>query len=168
MEIKDFILGLRKGVFGNKVVTITTPKLLKRGNPFIGQEVRKITFYTNIGLGISYENTINNKKERNGEERDFEAQKPSGMSWEAFPFILKSDKNPNQKYLRMQFYANTKMKSVYLINGKLATLSELETIKKFLPKRSESGEVKVVTIKLQNIVKIKQANLTARFNMLSY
>lgn len=167
MEIKDFILSLKKGIFGNKVVTITEPKLLKRGNPLIGQEVRKITFYSNIGLGISYENTMNNKREKKGDERNFEAEKPSGMSWEAFPFILKSDKNPSQKYLRMQFYANTKVKSVFLINGKLATPNEMETIKQFTPKKSES-EIKVVSIKLQNIVKIKQANLTARFNMLSY
>ena len=162
MDITNFVLGLKKGVFGNKVVTITTPKLLKRGNPLIGQDVRKVTFYTNIGLGISYENTINNKRERNGEERNFEAEKPFGMSWEHFPFILKSDKDPNQKYLRMQFYANTKCESTYLINGKIATPSELEIIKQFTPKKSES-EIKVLSIKLQNVVKIKQANLSATF-----
>ena len=162
MEIKDFILSLKRGMMGNKVVTITEPKLLKRGNPLIGQEVRKITYYSNIGLGISYENTINNRKERNGEERDFVSEKPFGMSWEAFPFILKSDKNPSQKYLRLQFYANTKVKSIYLINGKLATASELEVIKQFTPKRTET-EIKVVSVKLENIKKIKQANLSARF-----
>ena len=163
MDITTFVLGLKKGMMGNKVVTLTEPKLLKRGNPLIGQEVRKITYYTNVGLGISYENTINNKKERNGEERDFVSEKPFGMSWEHFPFILKSDKNPTQKYLRMQFYKNTTAKSVYLINGKLATLSELEIIKQFTPKRNENSEIKVVSVKLQNVVKIKQANLTARF-----
>lgn len=163
MDITTFVCGLKKGVFGNKVVTITEPKLLKRGNPLIGQEVKKVTFYSNIGLGISYQNTMNNKKERNGEERDFEAEKPFGMSWEHFPFILKSDKDPSQKYLRMQFYANTTAKSVYLINGKLATISELEIIKQFTPKRNENSEIKVVSVKLQNVVKIKQANLTARF-----
>lgn len=167
MDITTFVLGLKRGVFGNKVTTMTEPKLLKRGNSLIGQDVKKITFYSNIGLGISYENTVNNRKERNGEERNFEAEKPSGMSWEVFPFILKSDKNPSQKYLRMQFYANTKVKSVFLINGKLATPSEMEIIKRFTPKKSES-EIKVVSIKLQNIIKIKQANLTARFNMLSF
>ena len=123
---------------GNKVVTLTEPKLLKRGNPLIGQEVRKITYYSNVGLGISYENTINNKKERNGEERDFVSEKPFGMSWEHFPFILKSDKNPSQKYLRLQFYANTKVKSVFLINGKLATPNELEIIKQFTPKKNRN------------------------------
>lgn len=162
MEITNFILGLKKGVFGNKVVTITTPKLLKRGNPLNGQDVRKVTFYTNIGLGISYENTINNRKERNGEDRDFIAEKPSGMSWEHFPFILRSDKDPNQKYLRMQFYANTRVESAYLINGKLATKSELEIIKQFTPKRTET-ELKVLSIKLQNVAKIKQANISATF-----
>lgn len=162
MEITNFILSLKKGMMGNKVVTLTEPKLLKRGNPLIGQEVRKITYYTNVGLGISYENTINNKRERNGEERDFVSEKPFGMSWEHFPFILKSDKNPSQKYLRLQFYANTKVKSIYLINGKLATPNELEIIKKFTPKRAET-EIKVVSVKLENIKKIKQANLSAKF-----
>ena len=162
MEKIDFILSLKKGMMGNKVVTLTEPKLLKRGNPLIGQEVRKITYYTNVGLGISYENTMNNKRERNGEERDFVSEKPFGMSWEAFPFILKSDKNPSQKYLRMQFYANTKVKSVFLINGKLATASEIEVIKQFTPKRAET-EIKVVSVKLENIKKIKQSNVSARF-----
>jgi len=162
MDITTFVLGLKKGVFGNKVITMTEPKLLKRGNPLIGQDIKKITFYSNIGLGISYENTINNRKERNGEERDFEAEKPFGMSWEHFPFILKSDKNPSQKYLRLQFYANTKVKSVFLINGKLATPNELEIIKQFTPKKNET-EIKVVSVKLENVKKIKQANLTARF-----
>jgi hypothetical protein len=162
MNIIDFVLSLKKGVFGNKVITMTEPKLLKRGNPLIGQDIKKITFYSNIGLGISYENTINNRKERNGEERDFEAEKPFGMSWEHFPFILKSDKNPSQKYLRLQFYANTKVKSVFLINGKLATPNELEVIKQFTPKKTET-EIKVVSVKLENIKKIKQANLSAKF-----
>lgn len=162
MDITTFVLGLKKGMMGNKVVTLTEPKLLKRGNPLIGQEVRKLTYYSNVGLGISYENTVNNKRERNGEERDFVSEKPFGMSWEAFPFILKSDKNPEQKYLRMQFYANTKVKSIYLINGKLATASEMLIIKQFTPKKSES-EIKVVSVKLENIKKIKQANLSARF-----
>jgi len=164
MEKVNFILSLKKGLFGNKVVTITTPKMNKRNNPFIlnGDNVQKITYYNNIGLGISYENTMNNRKERNGEERNFEAEKPFGMSWEAFPFILKSDKDPSQKYLRMQFYANTTCKSVYLINGHLATPSEVETIKKFIPKKSES-EIKVLSVKLQNVVKIKQSNVSARF-----
>lgn len=162
MDITNFVLGLKKGVFGNKVITMTEPKLLKRGNPLIGQDIKKITFYSNIGLGISYENTINNRKERNGEERNFEAEKPFGMSWEHFPFILKSDKNPSQKYLRLQFYANTKVKSVFLINGKLATPNELEIIKQFTPKKTET-EIKVVSVKLENIKKIKQSNVSARF-----
>lgn len=162
MDITNFILSLKKGMMGNKVVTLTEPKLLKRGNPLIGQEVRKITYYTNVGLGISYENTINNKRERNGEERDFVSEKPFGMSWEAFPFILKSDKNPSQKYLRMQFYKSTTCKSIYLVNGKLATASEIEIIKQFTPKRAET-EIKVVSVKLENIKKIKQSNVSARF-----
>lgn len=162
MNIIDFVCGLKKGMMGNKVVTLTEPKLLKRGNPLIGQEVRKITFYTNVGLGISYENTVNNKRERNGEERDFVSEKPFGMSWEVYPFILKSDKNPEQKYLRLQFYANTKVKSIYLINGKLATASELEVIKQFTPKKAET-EIKVVSVKLENVKKIKQSNVSARF-----
>jgi len=162
MDITTFVLGLKKGVFGNKVITMTEPKLLKRGNPLIGQDIKKITFYSNIGLGISYENTMNNRKEKNGEDRDFEAEKPFGMSWEHFPFILKSDKNPSQKYLRLQFYANTKVKSVFLINGKLATPNELEIIKQFTPKKNET-EIKVVSVKLENVKKIKQANLCAKF-----
>lgn len=165
MEKIAFITSLKKGLFGNKVVTITEPKMNKRGNPFItnGDRVQKITYYTNIGLGISYENTMNNKREKDGEERDFEAQKPSGMSWEAFPFILKSDKDPSQKYLRMQFYANTSCKSLYLVNGRIATPQQVETIEKFLPKTSSNSFIKVLSIKLQNVVKIKQANLTAKF-----
>lgn len=166
MEKIDFILSLKKGLFGNKVVTITTPKMNKRNNPFLmnGDNVQKITFYHNVGLGISYENATNNKLAKNGEEANFEAEKPKGMTWEYFPFILKSDRNPEQKYLRLQYYANTKVRSLYMINGKLATPQEIETIKTFLPKSNNSDSlIKVVSVKLENVIKIKQANLTARF-----
>lgn len=166
MEKVNFILSLKKGLFGNKVVTITTPKMNKRNNPFLlnGDNVQKITYYNNIGLGISYENSTNNKLERMGEDATFEAEKPKGMTWENYPFILHSDKNPQQKYLRMQFYANTSCKSLYLVNGRIATPKQIETIKEFLPKSNSSDSlIKVVSVKLENVVKIKQANLTAKF-----
>ena len=166
MEKVNFILSLKKGLFGNKVVTLTEPKMLKRNNPFIanGDSVQKITYYNNIGLGLSYENSTNNKLERMGEERNFEAEKPKGMVWDSYPFILRSEKNPQQKYLRMQFYANTSCKSLYLVNGRIATPKQIETIKEFLPKSNSSDSlIKVVSVKLENVVKIKQANLTAKF-----
>lgn len=165
MERIDFILGLKKGLFGNKVVTLTEPRMNKRNNPFLanGDVVTKITYYNNIGLGISYENSTNNKLAKMGEEANFEAEKPKGMTWENYPFILRSDKNPQQKYLRLQFYANTSCKSLFLVNGKLATPQQVETIKAFLPKSNSDSLIKVVSVKLENIVKIKQANLTARF-----
>lgn len=165
MEKVNFILSLKKGLFGNKVVTLTEPKMNKRNNPFLanGDVVTKITYYNNIGLGLSYENSTNNKLERMGEERNFEAEKPKGMVWDSYPFILRSEKNPTQKYLRMQFYANTSCKSIYLVNGKLATPKQVETILAFLPKSSSSSLIKVLSVKLENVVKIKQSNLTARF-----
>lgn len=165
MEKIAFITSLKKGLFGNKVVTITEPKMNKRGNPFItnGDRVQKITYYNNIGLGLSYENSTNNKLERIGEEANFEAEKPKGMVWDSYPFILRSEKNPQQKYLRMQFYANTSCKSLYLVNGRIATPQQVETIEKFLPKTSSNSFIKVLSVKLENVIKIKQANLTAKF-----
>lgn len=161
----DFILNLKKGLFGNKVVTLTEPRMNKRNNPFLanGDVVTKITYYNNIGLGISYENSTNNKLERLGEEANFEAEKPKGMTWESYPFILRSDKDSSQKYLRMQFYKNTTCKSIYLVNGRIATPKQVETIESFLPKSNSNSLIKVLSVKLQNVVKIKQANLTARF-----
>lgn len=165
MEKVNFILSLKKGLFGNKVVTITTPKMNKRNNPFLlnGDNVQKVTYYSNIGLGLSYENSTNNKLERMGEEANFEAEKPKGMTWEHYPFILRSEKTPEQKYLRMQFYKNTTCKSIYLVNGRIATPKQVETIESFLPKSNSNSLIKVLSVKLQNVVKIKQANLTARF-----
>ena len=165
MKKIDFILSLKKGLFGNKVVTITTPKMNKRNNPFLlsGDNVQKITYYNNIGLGLSYENSTNNKLERMGEEANFEAEKPKGMVWDSYPFILRSEKNPEQKYLRMQFYKNTTCKSLYLVNGKIATPQQIKTIESFLPKSSSNSIIKVLSVKLENVVKIKQSNLTARF-----
>lgn len=165
MEKIAFILGLKKGLFGNKVVTLTEPKMNKRNNPFLlnGDKIQKITYYNNIGLGISYENATNNKLARMGEEANFEAEKPKGMTWENYPFILKSEKNPSQKYLRMQFYANTSCKSLYLVNGRIATPQQVKTIEEFLPKSSSGSLIKVLSVKLENVIKIKQANLTARF-----
>jgi hypothetical protein len=70
-------------------------------------------------VGISYENTVNRMKERNGEVADFVAQKPFGMhhiEGEEGAYILQGDNNKEQYYLAVDRIGNQTAK--YFINGK--------------------------------------------------
>lgn len=80
-------------------------------------------------VGISYENAVNNAKERNGEERDFEAQKPNGKHYiEGSDYILQADKDESKFYIALDRIGATK--TTYLINGRVATPEEVENLKK--------------------------------------
>ena len=128
----------RKGGAFYGFETLTTPKLNKKsratGEPCNFTVTIRATFSAMVG--VNYENAVNNAKERNGEERDFEAQKPFGKHYiEGSKYILQADKNPEKFYLAVDKVGG--MKKTFFINGREATEAEVEDIKaNFLPKPS--------------------------------
>lgn len=167
MELYDFIKNLKNGAY-MVVCTETEPKMLKTNNPFVGR-VKKVSAYAGVRTGVDYAICVANAIERATSEcTDFVADAPKGMQWDTFPKILKGIKDPNQMYFRISIDKSTVTKSVWFIDGRVATDAEVADIKKFLPAISssakqaaaglvnESEQIQVRSIKFQNILYVKQ------------
>lgn len=154
---------IKKGIFGVHVTTWTEPRMNKTNNPFFGR-VRKVTDYSNVALGTSYENTVNRRLERAGFCGGYQASKPNGKAWYN-DYLYVSDKDPNQFYLKIIKNRNSHTESRYMLDGRLATNEECAQIEAFIPvknecaKQSNAGlvgenQVKEYAPKLQNVIKI--------------
>jgi hypothetical protein len=64
------ILAAVKGVTFSTIVTRTEPKLLKTNNPFTG--IKKVS-RVNVTIGFNYQNSVNNQRQREGSDTDFES-----------------------------------------------------------------------------------------------
>lgn len=164
-SVENFVSNITKGTFGITMITKTEPKMNKRNNPYFGR-VHKITYLSNVGLGISYENTINNRLERKELENNYQAEKPKGKHFIS-DFILVSDKDSSVHYLRTTMYKNTHTESIYLLDGQIIDGDVLNEIKSFIPqvtscKKQEGAglqdkeQVIVRDFKLENIIHLSQ------------
>lgn len=166
-SVNEFCNNINKGTFGISLVAVTEPKMNKKGNPFFGR-VKKATYITNVALGYTYENVVNNRLDRKGLESNFESEKPKGKSWLEFPYLLVSDKDNTQQYLRTTMRKNSKIDNIYLLDGKIVNdLDIINQIKQWLPKPSTSAkqetfglaeeeQVIVRDFKVENIVSLMQ------------
>lgn len=134
------------------VVTETEPKMNKTGNPYYGQ-VKKIS-HAVLSLGHDYESAVNNRRGKEGETKDFEAEAVSGRR-HVSRMILESTKNPEQKYLQVFAMSNTAPKVTYrLSDGTEISARELEP---YMPKKSENtsqgleNPVRTFSYKLENV-----------------
>ncbi len=164
-ELIDFVTSLNKGCF-TSVTLFNSTKMNKRNNPYYDRVSCK-TVYSNCRLGCDYSNSIDASLGRNGLEGHFMADMPKGMHF-INDFILQSDNNEEQFYLRVQMFGYTKVNKTYYLDGQEITDDIiLEQIKTFMPKTSvslkqsemglsEEQQVVVRNIKLENIVEIKQ------------
>lgn len=118
--------------------TLTKPKLNKKNRTTKEPTNFEVTIHATFSamVGISYENAVNNAKERNGEVRDFEAQKPFGKHYvEGSDYILQADKDENKFYIALDKVGG--VKKTFFINGREATPEEVENLKEnYLPKSS--------------------------------
>lgn len=132
MNILDFALSVRNGQFESIVWEGSMSSMRKTNNPYVGR-VRKIVRGINYQFGVSYENKVNNERERMGLERDFVSQSPKGKEWVEYPKVLRSIKDSEKMYLRASTTANSKTEIVYLVDNRLATKEEVEEILSFIP-----------------------------------
>lgn len=166
-SVSEFVQNVSRGTFGITLIAVTEPKMNKRGNPFYGR-VKKATYMSNVALGYDYENVVNARLERKGEEGTFQAEKPKGKSWDVYPFILQSDKDENVKYLRCTMRPNTATKTIYILDGEVVKDADtIIAIKGWLPKSapcnkqteiglSEEEQVIVRDYKLDGILCLTQ------------
>ena len=140
MELNELINTIkslnRKGGAFYGIETMTTPKLTKKNRTTKEPTDFVVHIHAKFScmLGISYENAVNNRREKMGEERNFEAQKPTGKHYiEGSNMILQADNNPEKFYLAVDKVGG--VKRTYLINGREATAEEVEDLKEnYLPK----------------------------------
>ncbi len=144
------------------MVTRTDAKLKKTGNPYRDEVVLKSSSYI-ARVNVNYTNAVNNQLEREGKERDFQAQE----NWHAKKYdsyngcvAMKAEGDKKQEYL---FFVTDRVKrNGFLLNGKqVKSQVEIETIKQFLPTYSAPTNqgtekaIQVQTIKLENISLLK-------------
>lgn len=167
-NLESFIEGLKRGSY-IQLETLTEPKMRKTNNPYFGR-VTKHTVLSGIRSGVSYENSVNNALNRQGEEATFESQKPFGRSWKVVNLILQSDKDPNQLYFRTSIDKSSRSKSEYLLDGKVVEdENTLNDIKSFIQggtpskKQTEAGlndenQIIIRDFKFKSILSIKQGD----------
>lgn len=145
-----------RATFANFVIE-TDAKLKKTGNPYKDENVRKVSKY-NVQLNFNYTNAVNNQLEREGKEANFEAQE----NWHTKKYdsfngcvAMKMEGNQRQEYL---FFRKMDVQRIgFMMNDKVATPEQVETIKVFLPSKSAPKNqgtdkpIEVQTVKLQNI-----------------
>lgn len=159
---------MNKGTFGVEIFTETEPAMRKTNNPFVGR-VKKLTHYVNAILGIDYQNAVNNRLTRSGNEANYQSEAPKGKKhYNAFFYQSLADESVF--YLKIGMYKNTTCKSTYQIDGHEATQNELEALKPFLQTKSnnvqkqqeaglnEAEQYHIVAPKASNVLKI-----TAKF-----
>lgn len=114
-----------------------------------------------VQLNYSYENAVNNRLEREGKDRDFEAQK---LPWGEWFVANKIIAHKGKFYLRYYDYNNNVLNKVYFVDGRPATADELATIKEYekasnKPSNtqglSEEHEVKPLVVAEENIISLK-------------
>lgn len=150
----------------NNVVYIelcTEPTMNKRGNPYIGR-VKKHTAYLGVQFGKSYTEEVNDRLVEEGKAADFKAQK-SPYTYVNKYFDCKGD----QLYLRYLIAKDAKpCKTIYEVDDRPATESEVEEIRSFYSKKStptnqgleKGNEVKPRWVKIQNVVALGGENWT--------
>lgn len=152
-----------KGSFITIIAESGLSNMRKTNNPYVGR-VRKITMYKRIGIARSYENAVNNRIEAIGGERNFAAQKPSGKH-HIDAYILAADKDESKHYAALFTNRNTIFDSVYLVDNRLATPTEVKEIESFIPEHKESArqseagiaaedQVKMFTPLIENIISV--------------
>lgn len=147
------------------VTTISAVRMNKRGNPFVenGNEVTKQTTRT-CQFGYSYENAVNNRLEKQGDERTFKSESLSWGEWEIPNKIIA---HKGKRYGR--FYSlngGNETTTIYFVDGVVASPEQVAIIKTFevghshgSGRQAEEGltenQVKPMNIALDTILTIK-------------
>ena len=135
------ILNGKKGAFFATIFSRTKPDMNKTNNPYYDKVLKESE--VNVCLNWIYENAVNNQREREGKEPDFEAEPRSwGVRIPKHPFVIHKGK----LYLEAKIQKSLGHK--YKLNGK--EISE-EIIQRYLRKKTEGSRQKLETpVKLRD------------------
>lgn len=155
-EINTICSTQQKGQFGAVVITLTTPKMNKRGNPFWGR-VQKLTRYTNVAIGCDYTRTIESRASRLGitEKYDTASNKCGGFIDSKLPYC-RQHPTSGQTYFEFLFRKNTKPTPIWLVDGRVATHEEIAIFEPFLPQKTNNSKQSAFGLDSANEVVIRQ------------
>ena len=128
--------------------TVTSPRMNKKSRanaqPWTGGPVTIHASFSGM-LGVSYENAVNNAKERAGEARDFVAAKPKGKHHVDGSSYLLADDATGEKFYVAIDKVGGKESSIY-VGDRPATPEEVADLKaNFFPTVSASASPYGVT-----------------------
>lgn len=148
------------------VRTITIARMNKRNNPFYGDCFKDSTsLYVS---GVSYQNCVNNKLEREGCEADFKAEKGSGVRHDDENNFINVSDDGTKRYLILQQAPDTKRETTYIhSDGRKYTEYELGILEQFLikpkpsKKQEEAGltaekQQRFINVDIRNVISIRQ------------
>lgn len=128
-ELVAMLSGIRGATFAT-ITTETDPRLRKTGNPH--SNVRKVS-RVNVCIGFQYANSVNNQREREGSDPDFEAA-PRQWGIRIPGTVLVKHEGSGKVYLETKVERSLDYRYI-LPNGQ--DIPE-DMIAPFLPKRAES------------------------------
>lgn len=123
-----------------------------------------------IQFNYSYENAVNNRLEKQGNEGSFEADK---LPWGEWLIPNKIITHKGSLYVRYYDYVGADKNTTWFVNGKVANNEELEKIFTYLrskdntsKKQAEFGlvdnQVKPKVVKAENIISMRVGGATYR------
>ena len=179
MKLFDFLLSLN-GATIVELTTLSNVEMNKRNNPLYEHNVTK-RMSRNVQFGYNYENAVNNRLAKIGEERTFTT---SHLPWGEWA-VLENGKRAVNKIIahKGNFYgrfyvlnSGTTTPTTYYVDGKPATASALATIKQFERKQVRKdnerqnaeglteNQVKPFTVKFGDILAIKVNGIEHTFD----
>jgi len=157
------------GSKGLVIESLTTPSMNKTGNPFLNR-VQKHTWYTNAYFGCRYGNCVTNYGNRQGIAETYEPAPLPNWANRVNKFFIEK-KSSGDMYLTFTLEKDTTERTIWLLDGRAATPSEVEEIKTFLVKKSEnkrqaayglhgSDQVDFRMVNMENIISVRQGSRT--------
>jgi hypothetical protein len=101
-----------------------------------GKVVTKLV-RTDVQINFEYENAVNNRLEKQGDERIFEAE---SLPWGEWEIVNKVITHKGNRYLRYYVPANADIKSVWFVDGKVATAEEFGKIIAYLQSKNKTSK----------------------------
>lgn len=159
------LIELVENLKGCKIATITYQTIVKLPKKYGIDGVVTKNAKMQCQLNFDYANAVNNRLEKQGDEREFEGK---GMAWGSW---VKGQENKlkehkGELYLRIYLMKNAKSEKAYFVNGVPATQEQISIIKvyessKYQPIGTQAAvglvenQVMPKDIKLSNILELK-------------
>lgn len=160
----DKLINLIENIKGCKIATISyqTSNYPKK---LLGGVVTKVVDNLQVQINYSYENSVNNRLEKQGSERTFKTKKMSWGKWIKGQ-ENKLKENKGELYLRVYLMQGKKGEKSYFVNGMPASAEQIATIKayemsKYATSDTQSAvgldanQVKPKDIKLRNVLELR-------------